>query len=77
MRSPLRARRFAGNQFGLACGQQTGDFPRVLHRRGENHRPFSRLGKLNNLADDMRRNALLFFQLVIEVGLANRPLLCA
>src|SRR5699024_148191 len=40
---------------------------------GENHYPFALFGELHDLADDMWRNALLFFQLTVEISFAEQP----
>ena len=44
----------------------------MFDRRGENHHPFARCSKLHDLADDVWRNALLFFQLAVEIGFAEQ-----
>ena len=45
----------------------------MFNRRGKNHHPFARCSKLHNLADDVRGNTLLFFQLTVEIGFAEQP----
>jgi len=55
-------------------GQQAGDLAGVLHRGGKNHRPFARLRKLNNLADNVRRNALLLLQFAVQLRFAEQAI---
>ncbi|CSE43190.1 Uncharacterised protein [Shigella sonnei] len=45
----------------------------MFDRRGENHHSFTLFGELHNLADDVRGNTLLFFQLTVEIGFAEQP----
>ena len=70
----LCARRVTGDQCGIVCGQQTNNLFRVLHGSGKYHDAFTRLGKFNNLADDMRCYPLLFFQLMVEVSFAEQTI---
>ncbi len=69
---PLRPRRFAGDQRRLAYRQQAGHFPGVFHGGGKDHHPFAVFGELHDLADNMRRDTLLFFQLMVKIGFAEQ-----
>ncbi|VFS77957.1 Uncharacterised protein [Kluyvera cryocrescens] len=53
----LRAWGFTGNQRCIVGGQQAGDLPGVFDGAAKIITPFARLGELNNLADNVRRNA--------------------
>ena len=66
------ARRVSGDKCGVVSRQQTQNFFGVFNCGGENHHPFTRLGKLDNLADDMRRYSLLLFQFLIQVRFAKQ-----
>ncbi len=63
MRIPLRPRRFAGDLSARTwpTGQQAGHFRAVFHGGGKDHHPFAVFGELHDLADNMRRDTLLFF----------------
>ena len=69
---PFRTRGFSGDQRRLACRQQAGHFPGVLHGGGEDHHPFAAFGELHDLADDMWGDTLLFFQLMVKIGFAEQ-----
>ncbi|CAH0277183.1 hypothetical protein SRABI106_03191 [Rahnella aquatilis] len=62
------------DQRRFAFRQQTENFTGVFHRRGKNHHPFAVLCELNNLADDVRRDALLLAQFVIQIGFTEQTI---
>ncbi len=53
-------------------GSQAGHFPGVFHGGGKDHHPFAVFGELHDLADNMRRDTLLFFQLMVKIGFAEQ-----
>ena len=68
----LSARRVPGDKRRIISRQQADNLFGVLNGSGENHYPFACLGKLDNLADDMRRYSLLLFQFLIQIRFAKQ-----
>ncbi|SVK50287.1 Uncharacterised protein [Acinetobacter baumannii] len=71
-RISLGGRRFGADQRGFAVRQQAVDLAGVLDGGGEDHHAFAIVGVLYNLADDMRRDAVLPFQLTVQVRFAEQ-----
>ena len=44
----------------------------MFHGGGKDHHPFAVFGELHDLADNMRRDTLLFFQLMVKIGFAEQ-----
>lgn len=71
-RIALGGRRFGADQRGLAGRQQAVDLAGVLDGGGEDHHPFAVFGVLHNLADDVRRDAVLPLQLAVQIRFAEQ-----